>query len=335
MSYTIIYGYDEQTTINIIKELEKNNEKIILIEPFLKNIEKINEYQKVHKFNVIKKLLTPDYKPEEIIIYEKDNKKYTLDKILNYTKKHKVFTTSLCHIIKEYDIDSINNIYINIDISNLKNLFDKWNFFNYLIDRVAIPLNINQDILNHLFFTKFEEHISLNKNSSIDFRYMHYIHKNGNIKSPGIMMYDMYNKNENIKFKKFIQRYNINDVSYNNEEKYDFLHEKILYNLDKIFKRNDLQNVDILIQMNSNYFKSSEYFCINYEIKDTILYINKEFDIIYSTKNCMHMLYEIIKSKYFEEYIEEEKMKKKKIFKIFYKRLFYEYLQNIFKVIYI
>lgn len=336
MSCTIIYGYDEYTTMNIIKELEKKDEKIILIEPFLKNIEKINNHQKLNKFNVVKKILTADSKPSEIIIFEKENEEYTFDKILNYKKKHKVFTTSLCNIMEEYNIDYINNIYININVSNLKDLFNKWNSFNHLINRIALSFIINNNLSNHLFLTSFEEYISINEDLPIDLKYIHYIHKNLNIKTPGMMMYDINNSdNEDIKFKKFTKRYNIYDVSENNDKKYDFLHEKILVDLDKIFKRNDLSNIDILIQFNSKYFKLNDYFIVNYEIKDTVLYVNREYDIIYSTKNCMHMLYEIIKSKYFKEHIEEHMKKRGKVFKLFYKRIFYEYMEHIFKIIYI
>ena len=42
--------------------------------------------------------------------------------------------------------------------------------------------------------------------------------------------------------------------------------------------------------------QSEDMFQIVYPIKDNEIYLNRDLDIIYSTKNCMVMLYQIIKS---------------------------------------
>ena len=67
-----------------------------------------------------------------------------------------------------------------------------------------------------------------------------------------------------------------------------------------------------------------------YPLQDNILYVNKMFDIIYGTKNCMFMLYQILKSKYFTDYINTKIEEKKTLFKIFSKRYFYDYISKIF-----
>ena len=335
MSYTIIYGFNENA-IDIIKKTDN----VILIEPFTKNIEKITNYRKQFNFELVKKLLISEFKLSKLNVYETIKSVYTLDKpssVNSFIKTHEVFCCNLESIIKDYDIHEIKNIYINLNISNLKNLFDSWTKFNNLIEKVTLPIMINQELLNNLFFTFYEENISLQENSSLDFHYMHYIHKNLKLKKPKILLYDL-NCETPTQLNKLIKRENIviysNDSNDSNNSNL-FLHEKLLNNLDKIFKREDINEIDIIIQFNSKYYNLNNFFNINYQIQDTILYINKEYEIVYSTKNCMHMLYEILKSKYFEEYINLEKEKRKKLFKIFYKRTFYEYIQKIFKIVYI
>jgi hypothetical protein len=69
---------------------------------------------------------------------------------------------------------------------------------------------------------------------------------------------------------------------------------------------------------------------IMYPIKDNTIYVNKLYDIMYATKNCMFMLYQILKSKYFTDYIKQKRSEKPKLFKIFAKRYFYDYLSKIF-----
>jgi len=323
MSYIIIYGYDS-AMLDIIK-----NDRVILIDPFPENIEAIVELQKKYNIIFLKKILT-DTKNEETIIYKQDNNKYSLNKIDNYIKKHKVFTTNLDNILNEYNIFCIENIYINLNISNLDNLLNSWNKFNYLFKKITLPLMIKREYLNNVFLNNFQE---CNTKSN----YIYYTHKQI-MNRKNILLYDVSNKqslNKN-RFENFIK---MNDIEFYSIEpcSLEYIYEKILYNLDNIFQNEslNLRNYDIIIQFNSDYFINNKYFLINYDIKDTVLYISKEHDIIYSTKNCMHMLYEVIKSKYFQDYIEEQKNKRKKLFKIFSKKLFYEYIEKIFKLIYI
>jgi hypothetical protein len=331
--YIIIYGYNE-LTINTIKTYFNNNKKnILLIEPFTTYIDEINNLQKQYNFKLVKKVLVPENKLIETCVYENTENQFYLTKINNYKKKHKVFGTSLDNIIKEYDIDYIHNIYINLEIDNFKNLLDKWCSFNYLIERITLPLTINQKLMNNLFFTFYQENISLNKNESLDFYYMHYFHKNLQIKRKNVILYNTV-QNENDKSYKFIQKYKIKKYNLEIFENHEYIYDKILYNLENIFNNyKEIEHVDIIIQFNSDYYNKNDYFQINYEIEDALLYVNKEYDIIYSNKNCMHMLYEIIKSKYFINYIEEQKQKKAKLFKFFSKRLFYEYIGKIFKIV--
>jgi hypothetical protein len=330
--HIIIYGYND-LTLNIIKKYYNThkNIEIILIEPFTTYIDEINSLQKQYNFKLVKKILIPDNKLIETFVHENSEKEFYLTKINNYTKRHKVFATSLDNIIKEYDIDYIHNIYINLNIDNFKNLLDKWCNFNYLIERITLPLFINQKLINNLYFTFYEENISIDE--SLDFYYMHYLHKNLKINNKNVLLYNIQKK-ENDKFCKFIQKYKIKKYNLEIFENHEYIYDKILYNLENIFNNyKEIEHTNIIIQFNSNYYIKNDYFQINYEIEDALLFVNKEFDIIYSSKNCMHMLYEIIKSKYFKEYIDEQKEKKTKLFKFFSKRLFYEYISKIFKIV--
>ena len=50
------------------------------------------------------------------------------------------------------------------------------------------------------------------------------------------------------------------------------------------------------------------------------MYINKAFDIMYATKDCMYMMYQILKSSYFTEHMDNLYQNKKAIFNLFRKK---------------
>lgn len=142
----------------------------------------------------------------------------------------------------------------------------------------------------------------------------------------------------------------------NNKKQSHFFHDKIINDLDKIFNDNkinkenvinsneliqsnidnidNINNLDIIIQFNHKYFEVHNTLQIMYPLKNNIIYINKMYDIIYATKNCMYMLYQIIKSKYFSSYLDDKKTVNPKLFKIMSKRYFYEYIEKIFNLKY-
>jgi len=204
-----------------------------------------------------------------------------------------------------------------------------------LIKKITLKINPSINTIDNFLFLKFfEENIIFDGEEKI---YKQWIHRNLNTNLSEILLYDIQNmnikkENNDNKLKKLITRNNINYFKIEKNVETELLHDKIYTYLDEIFKQN-YENINIIIQFNNNYYNKYNLFDIKHKIEDTILYVNKEYDIIYSNKNCMHMLYEIIKSKYFKEYLKEQSDKKGKLFKIFYKRLFYEYLEKIFKII--
>ena len=106
--------------------------------------------------------------------------------------------------------------------------------------------------------------------------------------------------------------------------------------LDKIFSRSDSNNdkisekLDIIIQFNQKYFTSRRTLQIMYPLKDDTIYIHRPYDIIYANKNCMFMIYQILKSKYFTDYMESKQKEKPVMFKFLCKKYFYDYLSTIF-----
>jgi hypothetical protein len=108
--------------------------------------------------------------------------------------------------------------------------------------------------------------------------------------------------------------------------------EKIIENLENIFEKSkiEIDTLDIIIYFTPK-FLNTKILQIMYPLKDNVLYINKTFDIIYATKNCMYMLYQILKSKFFTDYIDRKRESiKPNIFKFFSKKYFYEYISKIF-----
>ena len=109
-------------------------------------------------------------------------------------------------------------------------------------------------------------------------------------------------------------------------------HENIIRNLESIFYKRieKINDLEIIIQFNQKYFDSKKTLQIMYPLKDNTIYVNKIYDIMYATKNCMYMLYQILKSTYFSDYIQCKKEEKPVMFKILSKRYFYEYISKIF-----
>lgn len=340
--YTIIYGFDNNI-INFIKD-EKN---VILIEP-RKNVIDLLLEKKTLTSNVsfIKKCLCISPK-NETIIYEKSPDCFTLNdenEVSNESvdfknfKKYNVFVTSLLNIILDYNIQNIKSIVINIDISNIYNVIQHIYKFNQIISHIHIKKNI--------YDLYFESHLQDNKSIIYNFTntlkdaFYKFDHKNLNIELPKIAMYCQDNLIESPNMQKLINQYNITpltiDLSYNihsGKKSKVIIHEWIKIALKKFFeleKNNNENKYEIFFIFNSNYLIKNFTFPILYPVKNEVLYINKEYDIIYGSKNCMFMLYEILDSDYFLDFIELEKKKRKNLFYIFSKNIFYDYISKIF-----
>jgi hypothetical protein len=94
----------------------------------------------------------------------------------------------------------------------------------------------------------------------------------------------------------------------------------------------EVGELEIIIQFNPKYFDNNKTLQIMYPLKDNIIYVNKLFDIIYGTKNCIYMLYQILKSKYFSDFLDVKRSSRPKLFTIFSKIYFFEYISKIFVI---
>lgn len=287
----------------------------------------------------------------------------------NILSKEVVYQTTFKEIINTYNIQNIKCLIINIDIVNLDKVFKDLIVFNHVISKIKLK---SLEYSNNEFFDNFERQKysiedSRDTNSYSEKEYAIFCHKNLNIALPSIAMYfsNFDNFSNNIeKIKLLIHQYQIklivneNDTSnnsdiykiqsysdcvnkletyknikINNNNKQPYF-EKIVNNLENIFEKSNIEtdSVDIIIQFTPK-FLNTKILQIMYPLKDNMLYINKAFDIIYSTKNCMYMLYQILKSKYFTDYIEQKRANiKPNLFNFFSKNYFYEYISKIFVI---
>lgn len=147
----------------------------------------------------------------------------------------------------------------------------------------------------------------------------------------------IFSKNENVKENiKFItvtnkQREQNQQINENSDGKFNKENTNATH-VTHVAHKIDVSELDIIIKFNPKYFDNNTTLQIMYPLKDNILYINKVFDIIYGTKNCIYMLYQILKSKYFSDFLEVKKVAKPKLFTIFSKIYFFEYISKIFVI---
>jgi hypothetical protein len=387
----IIYGYNPGCLDDI---LDSQGQLVILIEPRTDRIDQIQSL-KIKDFILIKKVLVKtNLLSETIFHYDKDRDIYFMKDdglVINGTnlfniKKYKAYTTSMENIIKEYAIQNIHSLTININIKNCNEIIQSVEAYNHILSRIYINKQIGNyqcKILDDFYSKVLDQYIT-------------FTHKNLHIELPKILVYFYESQNKKLKeMTLLMQQYKMalvinklpdgasarqddqqdtstitndtgasarqddlhrsgasarqDDVSvivpYPESIKYidtgnwllkpsKIYYENVINNLACIFDSDTLPSnsseLDIIIQFNPKYFDSKNTLQIMYPLDDNVFYINKVFDVIYGTKNCMFMLYQILKSKYFTDYIEEKIAEKKSLFKIFSKRYFYDYISKIF-----
>ena len=352
-SCKIIYGYIE-------KCLDDTTSPVLLIEPRSNIIDLVKKYianNKVNNVTLISKGLTKsDTMSESVLYYNKNLDKYWFKSFNGIdngidVKKYSIYTTSLSNIITQYEIQNIESVVINLTIDNCDDILENINPFNHIISRILICKANSETILNHVLFNNY----AIKQEQD----YFHYEHKNLNRELPSIALYFINNTNVNNKeISLLVQQYKMsifrneigNETGDNFFVKYPeslevvkeinkipnskIYHENVVNNLKFIFenvvKHNDISELDIIIQFNSKYFNNNKTLQIMYPLKDNTIYVNRNFDIIYATKNCMYMMYQILKSTYFSDYIDKKRVEKASLFRIFSKKYFYEYIEKIF-----
>lgn len=360
----IIYGYKR----GCLDDIDIENSFIILIEPRSDYIDQIKSLGN-KKITLISKVLVKENAlSETILYYDKDNDSYFMKKdnlVINgvnlfNVKKYKVYTTSIENIIKQYTIQNIESLFVNINITNCNEILQSVESYNHILSKIYIDkeiANYNCKILDNFYCEKRQKDTIQKDTIQNMGNLVVFTHKNLNIKLPKIILYFYENECKQIKeISLFLQQYKmnlvINDktdeenikkiiISYPECIKYINLkntlkpskiyYENIIENLECIFdKGNNNDDLEIIIQFNPKYFNLKNTLQIMYPLQDNVVYVNKAFDIIYGTKNCMFMMYQILRSNYFTDYIEEKMQEKRTLFKIFSKRYFYDYISKIF-----
>lgn len=337
--------YKNNKNIIIIKKvigLDKLKE-CILYHDSLQDKYLIDNREEIDKLSLTKEIVYQTTFSDIISTYNIQNIQdliinINMNNLINVFKDLIVFN----HIISKINIRHFNNIDNNAIVDNCKLFFENFEKIKDIC------------ILNHQEISGVEKS-----------EYVYYIfcHRNLNIPLPNIAMYFSnydYLQNNIEKLKLLIYQYQmkliINNTQDNNktyilipysdcvnnlqdlqnnklENKNNTLYfEKIIENLENIFEKSkiEIDTVDIIIQFSPK-FLNTKVLQIMYPLKDNILYVNKTFDIIYATKNCMYMLYQILKSKFFTDYIDRKRETiKPAIFKFVCKKYFYEYISKIF-----
>jgi hypothetical protein len=326
----IVYGFRDFDQLNTLLEAKQ---PIILIEPRKSVLDTIKTILATYKtVTLIPKALHPGNVMTEIVLYKSDQKLFTTKPDASlHTTNERVFTTSFCNIIKENNIQVLHDIIININVENINDIFNNLEKYHHIVSRLKVSESQNDS-----FFRPKADFITTNFNIDGDTQgYTCFCHKNLHVPLPRICMYLTQPVPPSVKpvFDLLVAQYGI-DVYELENNKYlspkTPVYEFMTPVLDVVFAKQPDTKYDYIIQFNPDYLKTNDVFRILYPLKDDVMYINRQFDIIYTSKNCMHMLYQIIKSTYFEEYISGLQESKRALFKLFHKRHFYDYVQNIF-----
>jgi hypothetical protein len=274
-------------------------------------------------------------------------------------KKYVVFTITLESIIAQYKIQNIKNFIVNINVKDINEILDSLLPYNHIISTITLKEDLkskqSDDTCKILTYYKMEY---------INDKYI-YSHKNLFVDLPNIGMYffNELDKSNIHDISLLMQQYKMNiitnqsnnsiivpypesiqiiqqpeNLKKNKPSKIYF--ENVVNTLDTIFSKDSPVNLpessvksndlDIIIQFNTKYFSTHKSLQIMYPLPDNTIYINRMYDVMYATKNCMYMIYQILKSRYFTEYIDVKRNERPSLFKIFAKRYFYDYLSKIF-----
>lgn len=358
---TIIYGY----TDNCLDDIDQGS-PVLIIEPRNEFIDKIRSLSNYNVILISKVLTHKKSFQETILYYKKEDDIYWLqdDNSLSVNgfnmfniKKYTTYTITLEDIISQYKLQNIKAFIVNLNITNITQILDSLSRYNHIVSNICIKTKIQNECKIVVYYNKQGD-------DNLGFKY---VHKNLNVELPCIAMYFL-NANEKLNSDELhllISQYKMNIIITNKQETPNtdqmiivpypesvqiikqeplantklskIFFENIVNTLDVIFSKQSasdsviqIDNLDIIIQFNPKYFTNNKTLQIMYPLKDNTIYINRLYDIMYASKNCMYMVYQIIKSKYFTDYIDSKRQERPGLFKIFAKRYFYDYLSNIF-----
>lgn len=325
----IIYGFLSHEQLSSFND----HIPVILIEPRKQVIDGLKQNMPSH-VKLLPKLLSHQNTLQERSLYKVDDSFFTEYPTQRQSKsKQRCFTTSIQNIVRQFKIQNIKALICNINVDNLDECISNASCFNHIISHICITSTCSFFHIDNSFvetlFTQIEKGPSYLL--CLDDSYSIFEHKNLYVPLPKICLYitEDIPIEEQDNFDLLIAQYNITLL----ETPKQAIEKTVLKGSDStLIKNNAIQDFDIVIQFNPKYLSYKDFFQILYPIKDNVIYSNKEFDILYGTKNCMYMLCQIIESKYFTDYLDNLKKTKKVTYKLFYKKHFHDYIAKIFDI---
>jgi len=332
MTCILLYGLD---SLNL--QFAQLGEHVILVEPRKMVLDFLQtNRQKLTNVTVVPKLLDTTnsqeksiYYPKQIFTFRRQRSKSQQDLPKKYfteggnmeLAREKLHTINIQSLIHNYKIQCIEEFVFNINIDNNSSVLQDLLKYNHIVSKIKIGVEVDLQIDDAKYCL-----------SQTDTRT--YVHKNTRIPLPKIHMWSERPLGDvEQAFDLLVSQYSMTHEfvnSYSNNSLHLFLIEQ----LEAFFTKTKTpeSTPEILIFFNPNYLSNRDnIFQILYPLRDNTLYINKDFNIIYGSRLAMYMLYQILKSVYFQQFL-TEKEQGEKLYKIFYKQYFYDYLYRSFTV---
>jgi hypothetical protein len=335
MNSVVVVGYDA------ITDFSANDTKYILIEPRKAVVDRIR-FSLPKNVELLVKVVSAGGTLEEKILYETTmcrccRSMYSTDATYATTyKEHtvykeRVYTTSLKRLVRERQMTSFSIVW-NLDLCEKEwaACLDELVVYECVLDSVTLNESlshynyVNSKLLTE-FFTRTNPGMFMNTKTL------------NNIACPSIATVLTHPVTDNNKhdYELLCKHYNINEVgssacltSFASNKMY--IYDKINTALDALLTATPPDNIVVILAPK---VLSSGRFRIDYPLEQDTLYINRDLDVIYGSRNNMFLLKELITSESFVEHMDSIKHEKKEVmFRIFQKRHFYDYIGRIFNI---
>jgi hypothetical protein len=311
----IVYGF-----VNVDELTDSSDSSVILVEPRKHVLDTLTQQRLPSNVVLIAKLLTPVDALGEQTLYTvpNDHKVYVDYNGSNPFKRQKVFTTSLHNIIQQYQIQNLKELVINISIDNIKDVIGSVSCFHHIISRIRFVDGCecnDVDFIVHYFVRDNHQQ-----------GYTTFVHKNLNIPHPKVLMFLTTKVPVHLQktFDLLMAQYDIDVHTPTVELSKTTLHDTLRSIGETMIHS---QKYEYVFQFNPKYLLQNKTFQLLHPVQEDTIFINREYDIIYTSAKTMCMLYQIITGEHFGEYIETKRQQRPiGIFKLIHKRYVYDYL---------
>lgn len=316
-----------------------NDTSTILVEPRKAIIDDIR-FKLPPNVQLVPKLITKESVTSEKVMYaySRINSvcRYTTvaPSVANqYVAKERVFTTNLKNIIVDNKIVCINQLVWNLATDDWAECLDTITAYSHIINEICFNRLLTTFDYESCKFLKDNFDANPAEASAGSF-----LNNTTDIGRPRISatLIDNVPQNKMAEYELLQKHYDMTITTSPQtkslfQSKTKYIYEKISEVLEGYFDTSDAP--DVIMIFNPK-IMSSKNFGIKYPILEDTLYVNRDLDLIYSNKNNMFLLYELIRSESFVEDMESIKRQKKEVmFRIFQKRHFYDYVGRIFNIV--